>query len=114
MVEYREIIGSNIADEVLAIGRSHDYALVVVGKGRFPSTPVAGLADRQAEHAELGPVGDILTSANNGIVSSVLVIQQHDLTNAEETPMMKVAHDDLDKLKEEGSSSSPDVPNDLV
>ncbi|PKI39391.1 hypothetical protein CRG98_040257, partial [Punica granatum] len=114
LAEYQEKVGSNIVDEVLKIGRSHEYDLVVVGKGRFPSTPVAQLADRQAEHAELGPIGDILASTNNGIRSSVLVIQQHDLANAEETPVIKVAQDDLDKSSREGSSTSPDLPNDFV
>ncbi|KAK4767663.1 hypothetical protein SAY86_015413 [Trapa natans] len=115
MAEYREIIGSNIVDEVLAVGQGREFDLVVVGKGRFPSALVAGLADRPAEHAELGPVGDILASSNNGILTSVLVIQQHYLPDAEETPMTmtKVAPDGLDRLKE-GSSSSPDMQNDLV
>lgn len=110
----REKIGCNVVDEVLAIGRSRDYDIVVVGKGRFPSTLVAGLADRRAEHAELGPVGDILASSSSGVVCSVLVIQQHDLAYAEETPMMKVAHDDLSKLNEDGSSSSPYIRSDMV
>lgn len=114
-MEYREKVGGSIVSEVLAIGRSGDYELLVVGRGRFPSTFVAELADRQAEHAELGLVGDILASTNKGVVCSVLVIQQHDLADAKETPMTKVARDDdLKKLDGEGSSSSPDVPNGLV
>uniref|UniRef100_A0A6N2KRB0 Uncharacterized protein n=1 Tax=Salix viminalis TaxID=40686 RepID=A0A6N2KRB0_SALVM len=51
-VEYSEKEASNIVKGVLATGRSGDYDLIVVGKGRFPSTMVAELADRQAEHAE--------------------------------------------------------------
>ncbi|RVW98763.1 Cation/H(+) antiporter 20 [Vitis vinifera] len=72
--------------------KSGDYDLVVVGKGRFPSTMVAELAERQAEHAELGPIGDILASSGQGIASSVLVIQQHDIAHAEEVPVSKVVN----------------------
>ncbi|KAL9250250.1 Cation/H(+) antiporter 20-like protein [Drosera capensis] len=93
MIDYKEkVVEGNIMEDVLAIGRSGEYQLIVVGKGRFPSTMVAGLADQQAEHAELGPVGDILTSSNSGVVSSVLIVQQHDLTHTEETPVSKVVH----------------------
>ncbi|KAJ6699958.1 CATION/H + ANTIPORTER [Salix purpurea] len=79
-VEYTENAVNNIVEAVLAIGRSGDYDLIVVGKGRFPSKMVAELAYRQAEHAELGPIGDILASSGHGVVSSVLVIQQHDFS----------------------------------
>ncbi|KAJ1387237.1 Sodium/solute symporter superfamily [Sesbania bispinosa] len=62
---------------------------------RFPSNMVAELAEREAEHAELGPIGDILASSTGQkkIVSSVLVIQQHDVALMEEAPMCKV-HDE--------------------
>ena len=89
-VEYMERKGKNIEEAVVMLGRSADYELIVVGKGRFPSTMVAELADRQAEHAELGPIGDILSSSNNAIVSSVLVVQQHDTAYVEEVPVYKV------------------------
>ena len=105
MVAYIEKVSSSIVEEVLAIGKSGDYDLIVVGKGRFPSTMVAELAERQAEHAELGPIGDVLTSSENGVVSSVLMIQQHDIALAEEAPVFKV-HDGHDKSKVEDSSSS--------
>ncbi|XP_071705535.1 cation/H(+) antiporter 20 [Rutidosis leptorrhynchoides] len=78
MVEYKENNGSNIVESILMIGKSGEYDLIVVGKARFPTAMVARLADRQPEHAELGAVGDLLASSNHGIVSSVLVIQQHD------------------------------------
>uniref|UniRef100_A0A7N2M7T2 Cation/H+ exchanger domain-containing protein n=1 Tax=Quercus lobata TaxID=97700 RepID=A0A7N2M7T2_QUELO len=78
-VDYKEEVASNVIEGVLTIGQSRDYDLIVVGKGRFPSNMVA-------EDAELGPIGDILTSSAHGIVSSVLVIQQH----AEEAPESKV------------------------
>ncbi|XP_022143856.1 cation/H(+) antiporter 20-like [Momordica charantia] len=91
-VEYTEKPSSNIVEGVVAIGKEGGYDLIVVGKGRVPSTMVAKLADRQAEHAELGPVGDILASSGRGIVSSVLVIQQHGgATHSEETPVLKIA-----------------------
>ncbi|CAN0926651.1 Cation/H(+) antiporter 20 [Linum grandiflorum] len=83
-------VSDNIIEGVLSMGKSRDYDLMVVGKGRFPSTMVAKIADQQAEHAELGPIGDVLASSKHGIVSSVLVIQQHDVAHAEEVPVVKV------------------------
>ncbi|KAG6769227.1 hypothetical protein POTOM_024844 [Populus tomentosa] len=103
-VEYTENVVSNIVEGVLAIGRSGDYDLIFVGKGRFPSTMVAELAYRQAEHAELGPIGDILASSGHGVVSSVLVIQQHDLAHAKEAPVSKVVHSELEKSADESWS----------
>ncbi|KAI4300128.1 hypothetical protein L6164_033540 [Bauhinia variegata] len=89
MAEFVEKKGGDIVEEVLAIGRSGDYDLIVVGKGRFPSSMVAELAERAAEHAELGPIGDILASSGQGGLSSVLVIQQHNEALAEEAPVTK-------------------------
>ncbi|KAB5551819.1 hypothetical protein DKX38_009130 [Salix brachista] len=100
-VEYTENEVSNIVEAVLAIGRSGDYDLIVVGKGRFPSKMVAELAYRQAEHAELGPIGDILASSGHGVVSSVLVIQQHDLAHANEAPVSKTVRTELEKSADE-------------
>ncbi|KAK2657914.1 hypothetical protein Ddye_010966 [Dipteronia dyeriana] len=99
VAEYTEKKTSNIVEGVLTIGRSSDYDLVVVGKGRFPSNMVAELADRQAEHAELGPIGDILTSSGQGVVSSVLVVQQHDMTHADEAPVAKIMHTNFEKFR---------------
>ncbi|KAH7864965.1 hypothetical protein Vadar_000445 [Vaccinium darrowii] len=89
VVEYGERAAGNIVDTVLAIGQSKDYNLIVVGNGRFSTTTVAALADRQPEHTELGPIGDLLATSGQGIVSSVLVIQQHNLGQAEESPVSK-------------------------
>ncbi|KAA8518878.1 hypothetical protein F0562_016348 [Nyssa sinensis] len=98
-VEYIERVEINIKEGVLAIGRSEEYEVIIVGKCRFPSTSmVAELADRQAEHAELGPIGDLLASPSHGIVSSVLVIQQHDLTHAEEAPVSKIMQTEDDTI----------------
>ncbi|KAL9247106.1 hypothetical protein vseg_020571 [Gypsophila vaccaria] len=83
-VEYSERIPNNVEEEVLALGKSGVYELIIVGKARFPTTIVAQLANRQAEHPELGPIGDILSSSNTGVVSSVLVVQQHDLVRTDE------------------------------
>ncbi|XP_022143960.1 cation/H(+) antiporter 20 [Momordica charantia] len=58
-------------------GNEGSYDLIVVGRGQFPSTVVPKLADRPAEHTELGPIGGILAESNWGIVSSVLVVQQY-------------------------------------
>ncbi|KAJ6701370.1 hypothetical protein OIU74_012682 [Salix koriyanagi] len=113
-VEYSEKEASNIVEGVLATGRSGDYELVVVGKGRFPSTMVAELADRQAEHAELGPVGDILASSGHGVVSSVLVIQQHDLAHKEEAQVSRVVHTENEKYKPGESSGAGVISNDVV
>ncbi|CAO2822249.1 unnamed protein product [Amaranthus hypochondriacus] len=97
-VEYVEKKANNIEEAMLELGRSGSYNLIVVGKGRFPSTMVAELADRQAEHAELGPIGDILSSSNNGVVSSVLVVQQHDSAYSEEAPVSKVVNNEARNL----------------
>ncbi|KAG1339191.1 cation/H(+) antiporter 20 [Cocos nucifera] len=87
---YEERPAGNVLEAVLVIGRSGAYELIVVGKGRFPSSMVAELAGRQAEHPELGPVGDALASSSHGVVSSVLVIQQHDVVHSDETPVSMV------------------------
>ncbi|XP_050212388.1 cation/H(+) antiporter 20 [Mercurialis annua] len=109
MVEYTEKLEGNIVEGVLAIGRSGDYDLIVVGKGRFPSSMAAELADLPAdnEHAELGPIGDVLASSGKGITSSVLVVQQHDLAHAKDAPEKKVK---FDKLSADGSSECWWVP----
>ncbi|KAJ6394058.1 hypothetical protein OIU77_023317 [Salix suchowensis] len=112
--EYSEKEASNIVEGVLATGRSGDYDLIVVGKGRFPSTMVAELADRQAEHAELGPIGDILASSGHGVVSSVLVIQQHDLAHKEEAQVSRVVHTENEKYKPGESSGVGVISNDVV
>ncbi|GAV62700.1 Usp domain-containing protein/Na_H_Exchanger domain-containing protein [Cephalotus follicularis] len=98
VAQYVEKVASNIVDEVLGIGQSGDYDLIVVGRCRFPSTMVAELADRQAEHTELGPIGDVLASSHHGVVSSVLVIQQHDSAHDEELPASKISHTDHEEM----------------
>lgn len=114
-VDYIEKVVSNVVEEVLTIGQRRDYDLIVVGKGRFPSNMVAELAERKAEHAELGPIGDILTSSAHDIVSSVLVIQQHDIAHAEEAPVSKVVvQTEYEKFTADESSSVPEISKDFV
>ncbi|KAJ0088172.1 hypothetical protein Patl1_31907 [Pistacia atlantica] len=96
-VEYQEKMMSNIKQELLTIGQSRDYDLVLVGKGRFPSNMEAKIADNQAENVELGPIGNILASSHYCILSSVLVIRcQHNAegneTNVSKTVADKVIH----------------------
>lgn len=109
VADYREKVTDNSVEGVLGIGRSGDYDLIVVGKGRFPSAMVAKLADRQAEHAELGPIGDILASTGNGVVTSALVIQQHDMAHADEVPVSKIQHGDYEKQKADESSGAGEI-----
>ncbi|XP_043708535.1 cation/H(+) antiporter 20-like [Telopea speciosissima] len=91
MAEYTERVAKeNIVEGVVTIGSSGEYELFVVGKGRFPSTMVAELADRSAVHPELGPIGDVLASSGHGVLSSVLVIQQHDVKHGNEVPACKI------------------------
>lgn len=90
MAGYEERQTGNIVESVVEVGRSREYELIVVGRGRFPSAMVAELAERVAEHAELGPIGDILASSGHGVVASVLVVQQHDVIHANAMPVSKV------------------------
>ncbi|KAH9672194.1 Cation/H(+) antiporter 20 [Citrus sinensis] len=109
VADYTEKVTSSIVEGVLTLGRSGDYDLIIVGKGRFPSKMIAKLADRQAEHAELGPIGDILASSGQGVVSSVLVVQQHDMAHAEETPVAKIVQSDCEKYKADESSGAGEI-----
>ena len=107
-MDYKEEVASNVVEGVLTIGKSRDYDLIVVGKRRFPSNMVA-------EQADLGPIGDILTSSAHGIVSSVLVIQQHDIAHAEEAPVSKVVvQTEYEKFTTDESSSVPKISKDFV
>ncbi|KAL8133362.1 cation/H(+) antiporter 20 [Apium graveolens] len=90
MVDYKEKVANNIVESVMGIGRSGEYELIMIGKGRCPSNIVAEVVDRQAENPELGPIGDMLASSGKGILSSVVVIQQHDTAHVEETPVSKI------------------------
>ncbi|GMY14583.1 cation/H(+) antiporter 20-like [Fagus crenata] len=93
LVMYEERAVDNITEEVLKIGQSREYELVIVGKGQFPSSMGAKLPVNQIEHAELGLVGDILASSDCSIVPSVLVTQQQDEPNADETAASGMVQD---------------------
>ncbi|XP_039059440.1 cation/H(+) antiporter 20-like [Hibiscus syriacus] len=108
MVEYKEKTTSNLVEDVLGLGQCGDYNLIVVGKGRFPSPMTAELADHQPEHPELGHIGDLLASSDHSILSSVLVIQQHDSARTEET-LTKVVRNDCDKLKGDGNAGVGEI-----
>lgn len=45
MVEFVEKTRNNIVEQVLDIGRNGKYDLIVIGKGRCPSTMVTSLAE---------------------------------------------------------------------
>ncbi|KAF8667163.1 hypothetical protein HU200_053352 [Digitaria exilis] len=104
--EERVVVG-NVVEEVVSIGKSREYGLVVVGKGRLPSTMVAQLAVRPAEHPELGPIGDALASSGHGVTSSVLVVQQHDMTNADEVPVSVVVDGHAHEHDAEAAKGTP-------
>lgn len=93
MVEYKEKEPNNIIEETLSIGQSQDFDLIVVGRGRLPSAEVATLAERQAEHPELGPIGDVLASSINHIIPSILVVQQHNKAHVEEMTVSKIVNE---------------------
>ncbi|KAL0714340.1 hypothetical protein Bca4012_021319 [Brassica carinata] len=91
MVEYKEKEPNNIMEEILSIGQSQDFDLIVVGRGRLPASEVAPLAERQAEHPELGPIGDVLASSR--IIPSILVVQQHNKPQVEEIAVSKIVRE---------------------
>ncbi|XP_018478504.1 LOW QUALITY PROTEIN: cation/H(+) antiporter 20 [Raphanus sativus] len=93
MVEYKEKEPNNIIEEALSIGQSQGFDLIVVGRGRLPSAEVAALAERQAEHPELGPIGDVLASSINHIIPSILVVQQHNKAHVEEMTVSKIVNE---------------------
>lgn len=101
------MVRGNVIESVLSIGRSSEYGLLIVGKGRFPtSIMVAELAGRPAEHPELGPIGDALVSGHD-VISSVLVIQQHDMTHSDEMPVSLVRDGEATTAKDHHTMSEP-------
>ncbi|GAA0157686.1 transporter [Lithospermum erythrorhizon] len=76
--DYIEKEANNIVQQVVALGQSEKYDLIVIGRGRFPSDVAAKLDHFLTEEAQLGPVGDLLASSGQGIKCSVLVIQSHE------------------------------------
>ncbi|GLT38899.1 hypothetical protein SLA2020_131150 [Shorea laevis] len=82
-IQYEEKAVSNVEEGVLAVGQSQEYELLVVGNGMSRSTMVSG--HNHNEHAELGPIGNILASSDSRIRASVLVIQQYTANDNEAT-----------------------------
>lgn len=79
-VTYEERRAEDVIESVLNVGRSGEYELVVVGRGRCSSkVAAAGLRGWWGGNPELGPVGNILASQGHGLVSSVLVVQQNSI-----------------------------------
>ncbi|XP_073526279.1 LOW QUALITY PROTEIN: uncharacterized protein [Phyllobates terribilis] len=74
--EYIErTIGENVIVQVIEVGKTGAYDLIITGKGSIPSIDIV---DRQNEYPELGAVGGFLASSSHGIVPSILVVQHHD------------------------------------
>ncbi|KAK7284210.1 hypothetical protein RJT34_18952 [Clitoria ternatea] len=90
-VEYIEKEVTNIAEEVLSIGKGKEYELLIVGKQQQIESRMLTNIDFRPEHDELGPMGDLLASSGNGITSSVLVIQDQCLINPNETTLVETA-----------------------
>ncbi|GKV27671.1 hypothetical protein SLEP1_g36810 [Rubroshorea leprosula] len=82
-IQYEEKVVSNVEEGVLAVGQTQEYELLVVGNGMSRSTMVA--EHNHNKHAELGPIGNILASSDDGITASVLVIQQYTANDNEAT-----------------------------
>ncbi|EOA23494.1 hypothetical protein CARUB_v10016685mg [Capsella rubella] len=106
LVEYKEKEPDNIIEDILSIGQSKDFDLIVVGRGRLPSAEVATLAERQAEHPELGPIGDVLASSINHIIPSILVVQQHNKAHVEEITVSKIVNDESSSLSINGGDTN--------
>ncbi|KAL8129736.1 hypothetical protein V2J09_018891 [Rumex salicifolius] len=72
-------IGENVIEQVMEIGKSGAYDLIITGKGSGSgSTPSLGTnVDPQNEYPELGSVGGVLATSSHGIASSILVVQHH-------------------------------------
>ncbi|MED6121067.1 hypothetical protein PIB30_026691 [Stylosanthes scabra] len=88
-VKYIEKDASNITEEVLRMGKSKEYELLIVGKGN--QLPESSMEDSRLEYPELGRIGNLLTSSALGITSSVLVIQDQQLATSNETELRKMA-----------------------
>nr|XP_043611403.1 cation/H(+) antiporter 20-like isoform X1 [Erigeron canadensis] len=91
--EYMEKATHRIKEELLEIGQSNEFELVIVGRGRFPEAFVSGILEREAQDSrELGLVGGLLASYDHGIASSVLVVQKHELAKEDQGRTMFNQH----------------------
>ncbi|CAN4116113.1 unnamed protein product [Withania somnifera] len=76
----KEANNYNLVNQVLAIGKSGEFELMIVGnKVKLPQGIMAKLFDEKQlndqNNSELGPVANLLASSGKGIKSSILVIQ---------------------------------------
>lgn len=71
-----KVVRGNLAETVLAMGKSKEYELIILGKGQYPPSVLTILGPHHhIEHVELGPIADTLASSQNGINPSLIVIQ---------------------------------------
>ncbi|KAH0737037.1 hypothetical protein KY290_035742 [Solanum tuberosum] len=80
-IVYSEKEASNLVNEVLEIGKSGEFELMIIGnnKSKFPQGIMEKLFDeQQLNNSEFGPLANLLASSDKGIKSSVLVIQQQE------------------------------------
>ena len=77
-----------MAEELLRIGESREYDILVVGKGHLPSS--MELTGNNTDSEELGAMGNILSSADLGIFPSTLVIQRRKETDENEGTFSKM------------------------
>ncbi|KAJ7972531.1 Cation/H(+) antiporter like [Quillaja saponaria] len=99
-VNYVEKEANKITEEVISMAKGKAFELLIVGKGSYASTMVANLTDFQAEHTELGTIGDLLSSADLNITSSVLVIQTQELAKSNKTTVLKMTRNNKAVIKE--------------
>ncbi|KAI5071070.1 hypothetical protein GOP47_0013321 [Adiantum capillus-veneris] len=89
-IRYEEMTVSDPVRAALVIGKMEEMSLLIVGRGRKPSPLIAPFSGRQAEYAELGPVGEALTVAGPlEMQCSVLAVQQYDPELVQEAPPLK-------------------------
>ncbi|KAI3738421.1 hypothetical protein L2E82_28452 [Cichorium intybus] len=92
-VEYVEKSTQNMMEELIAIGQNKEFELVIVGRGRFPAAMVAGICEWEVQRSpELGIIGELIAFSGEGIASSVLVVQKHDLAKEDQGRTMFDQH----------------------
>ncbi|CAL9146675.1 unnamed protein product [Musa hybrid cultivar] len=78
-VTYTELVINNIEETVTAVRAMNGvHSMYVVGRGKgMESSPLLAGLTLWSEYPELGPIGDMLVSADFGTQASVLVVQQY-------------------------------------
>ncbi|URE32377.1 Sodium/hydrogen exchanger family [Musa troglodytarum] len=78
-VTYTELVINNIEETVAAVRAMNGvHSMYVVGRGKgMESSPLLAGLTLWSEYPELGPIGDMLVSADFGTQASVLVVQQY-------------------------------------